>query len=40
MPVLSYLLEEKQDSKKGFVRPIGPNNFGIIFTLLAELIAI
>ena len=40
MPLLEHCLSEKQDSKKYWIRPIGPSGFQIVPILLAEIIEI
>ena len=40
VPLLDHCLAEKKNSKKDSILPISPNGFEIIFTLLAETIAI
>ena len=40
VPLLDYCRAEKRDSKKDSIWLIGPGGFEIVFTLLAETIAI
>lgn len=40
VPLLDYCFVEKQGGKRDFVCPIGPNNFEMVFTILAKKIAV
>ena len=40
VPLLDHCPVKKQDGKKDLIWPIGPNGFKIVFTLLAETIAV
>lgn len=40
VPLLNHLFTEKQGGKKNYVRPVGCNNFKIVFTLFGKKVVI